>query len=439
MARFQVILKLAFKNILLNFRHSLATMLAITMGFTAVSIFDGFMLDLKNQIVDSYIHEGMLGHVVIQKKGSKDHYFEDMWNYTLTEEDQIFLTQILKTDPRVDQYARFLIGSGLISSGSSNNVFVGSGYDIDSGLSIRGERWGWNTVAGKPLHLGQSNSILLGIELAKKLNCEKKGVLHNQIAYQLKHEEIPFGCSNSQLQLSATTEQAQVNAIHLIPIGAVDFQLREINQRFVMMPLNMAQTLYDTKAITRFSVLLKDESFSTGFITDLQKKSQEQNKNFEFIKWLDHPAAAVAKGGLEILNVFKLLFLTVVSVISAMSVANTMMKNIHERIREIGTLRSLGFRTNEIINLFSMEGLFIGLFSCVFGFIFALVISFTINHLGLSFKAGLLSTPMPLGIAVAYSTWIISAIVLSLISLISSYIISRQIAKMNIAEALRAI
>jgi putative ABC transport system permease protein len=412
-------------------------MLAIAMGFTAVSIFDGFMQDIKNQVNDSYIHEGMLGHVVIQKKGSKDHYFEDMWKYTLNEEDQKFLNQTLKTDTRVDVFAHFLIASGFISSGSSTGIFISSGYDIENGLKIRGGKWAWNTIAGKPLHQDNPNSVILGVELAKKMNCEKQGPLQNQIAMNLKPIETPFECANPQMQLSATTEQAQVNAVQLKPIGAIDFQLREINQRFIMMPIEAAQTLFDTKSITRYSVLLKNESDSPQFIADLDRLSKEQNKDFEFIKWFDHPAAAVAKGGLEILNVFKLLFLSVVSIISAMSVANTMMKSINERVREIGTLRSLGFKSNDIVNLFSIEGFFMGLFSCFAGFALTLTIAFIINHSGLSFKAGLLSTPLPLGIAMSYSTWIASTFVLCFISFASSFFISRQIAKMNIAETLR--
>lgn len=437
MSRFYVVLKLAFKNILMNWRHSLATMLAIMMGFAAVSIFDGFIQNMKNQVVDSYIHEGMLGHVVVQKKGCVKHYFEDMWTYTLNEADQNFINQFLKSDARVEYAARFLITTGLIANGSANGVFVNSSYDVQEGLKIRGDHWAWNTIAGKPLHEAKPNSVLLGVELAKKLNCEQKGPLVNQIAFNLKKEETPFACSNPTVQLSATTEMAQVNATHLNPVGVIDLQLRDLNRRFIMMPLEAGQSLYDTKNVTRYSILLKDEALSDSFIKDFEQSSKDNNKDFEFIKWFDHPSAAVAKGGMEILNVFKFLFLSVVAIISAMSVANSMMKSINERVREIGMLRSIGFKSRDMIRLFSLEGLFMGLFSCIMGLFFTITIAFIINHLDLSFKAGLLSTPMPLGIAMSIPTWIASSVVLCVVSFFSSFFVSRQFAKMNISETLR--
>ena len=53
--------RLAFRSIRQNWRHSLATMLAILGGFAAVSLFDGFLAAIRAYNADHYVHKGMTG------------------------------------------------------------------------------------------------------------------------------------------------------------------------------------------------------------------------------------------------------------------------------------------------------------------------------------------------------------------------------------------
>lgn len=435
MSRYSVILKLASKNILMNWRHSLATMLAIMIGFAAASIFDGFIYNIKAQTDEYYVYKNMFGHVQLQKKGARVHHFEDPWFYTLNKQEQELALGYLKMDSRVVASNRYLVSSGYLSNGASSSIFIGSGYDITEGTLFRGDKWQWDTIAGKPLFLADDDSIILGTELAKKLDCEKFGEIISRTPKEARN--IPFGCLNPAIQLSVTTEYSQVNASRVKAVGVVDFQLREANERFIMMPLKLAQQLFDTDRITRMSILLKDKIYAETFISDFQKFLDANKADLEVFSWYEHPAATIAKGGVEILGVFKVLFLTIVAIIASMSVANTMMKSISERTKEIGTFRSIGFRRGDIILLFSLEGMMIGVFSCLAGFFVTVVLAYMINHLGLSFKAGILSTPLSLGITMAISTWVLSFIILSAIAFIASWLVSRRIAHMVIAETLR--
>jgi putative ABC transport system permease protein len=114
-----------------------------------------------------------------------------------------------------------------------------------------------------------------------------------------------------------------------------------------------------------------------------------------------------------------------------------MMKSVNERIREIGTLRSIGFRRKDIVLMFSAEGALLALASCFSGMAAATGLSLLITALGIKFKAGVLSTPIPLGVEIVLPTWLGSMFVIGLISFGASWLVSRRAARQVIAETMR--
>ncbi|MGZ3695350.1 MAG: ABC transporter permease [Bdellovibrionota bacterium] len=433
-----ILFRLAAQNIRLNWRHSFATMMAILLGFVAVAMLEGFTSGLYNFIEESYVNKGMIGHVIIEKEGTNAHFFEDPWLYTLSEEEQLKIHSWLASDTRIQAYSKYLVISGLLSNGKSNAVFVAGGIETDKGLQMRGEKWAWNTLAGKPLHLTSEDSMLLGRGMAQIMKCH----FDEAVPFQRKDggyhpEERGFSCDYPNFQLSVTTETARVNAVDLPASGILDFNVREFNDKIIMLPFEVVQRLGDTKRATRFQVLLRDKSQIASFISDMNVKFREAGIQLETVKWLDYNAAAASKGGLEILRVFRALFLSIISLIAAMTVANSMMKSVNERIREIGALRSFGFRQKDIALLFSFEGLLLSFSSCLLGMIFSLALALIIQALGLSFDSGTTSTPIPVRISIALVPWLTTTCALSAIGFFAAWVVAFRASRMSIAEALR--
>jgi putative ABC transport system permease protein len=436
-SRVKLMFRLAARNIYLNWRHSLATVLAIAAGFTSVALLDGFISSINAISEDGTTHKGMVGHVLIEKGGTKDHLFEDPWRYSLSKHDQEVVGGWLAEDPRVEASMRYLLVTGLLSNGKSSTIFMGGGLEEEQGVKFRGDMWKWNAVAGKPLYLAPSGFVM-GLGMAKRMDCQVAETGYLKPDYSYIAEERPMNCRSRDFQLSTTTEHSQVNAISLPPSGVMDLQIREYNDKVLFMPLAVAQQLVDTDRITRYSVLLRDgEKAQAAFVTDYRKRARDAGIDIEVLHWLDHPVGAAAKGGIEILNIFRLLFLAVVAVIAVMSVANSLMKSINERIREIGTLRSYGFRRNDIVLLFSFEGLLLGLSACLGGVMISFVLAYAITASNLSFNAGVTSTPIPIRILFEFGTWATTAGVLSAITFFASYVVSRRAAGLTIADALR--
>jgi len=127
----------------------------------------------------------------------------------------------------------------------------------------------------------------------------------------------------------------------------------------------------------------------------------------------------------------------IVVAICVMSVANTMMKSVNERIREIGTLRSLGFFKSHLVFVFSAEGMILSFIACWFGLALTLVASFAIGKIGLTYKAGILSIPIVLRVKYVPEAWLVSAFVLMILATATAWICSKRASSMVIADAMR--
>ena len=428
------------RNVTRNWRHSLASSLAILSGFAAVSLFDGFLLDLKRVNEEGYSKRGMQGDVLIQRKDAQYKLIEDSFAYSMTKPEQDAVGEILRDDPDFDLAVRMLEVKGMVANGENNAIFIGMAYDVSEGLTMRTNLWGWNTVAGVPFHdAGDQNAILLGTGMGKIMGCEPlvdiTRVMKRAGGYI--PENRPFECKRPSLQVSASTEAAQVNALDLKVIGIVDGGFREQDKHWMTMPLPVAQKLLDTDKITTLTVRLKNQAHVNAFIARFQAASKAKGLNLDVIPWQDHAVGSVMRGSMQILNTFRNLFMVIVVTICVLSVTNTMMKSVNERVREIGALRSFGFKRQDISVMFMFEGLFLSLFSCLAGAALTLLLSFMINFSGVTYKAGILSAPIYLTVGLNPLIWLVNMIWLTSLAAGSAWFAAQRAAKMVIAEAMR--
>ena len=430
--------KMAWRNVIRNWRHSLATLFSIACGFIAISLFDGYLNDLRGRIHDNFITRAMMGHVIIEKKGMQQFGHEDSWAYSLGENEQRFLEDFLKNDPAVRVRVRFLTLAGILNAGRNNPYVVGYGYDVKEGAELRGKKWAWNVIAGVPLHMTKETSIVLGGKMGESIDCE---FAKTSVAIDKDEEAIalerPFKCPVKRAFLSVTTEHSQVNAIDYPITGMVDGVVISADRHLVQMPLKEAQRILDTDKLSMVTVALKSEEMIGGFVARLGEAARKNNLALDIVPSADHEVASYLTGGLQTLSVFRNLFMVVLIVIGIMSVINTMTKAVNERIREIGTLRSLGFFRHHLVYMFSAEGLFLSVLACVVGFFLTVVLSYGITSTGYSYDAGLFSNPIPLAIIFAPAAWLVSVVLFSVLAMGSAWFCSRRACHMVIADAMR--
>ncbi|MDY4559144.1 MAG: FtsX-like permease family protein, partial [Eubacteriales bacterium] len=79
---------------------------------------------------------------------------------------------------------------------------------------------------------------------------------------------------------------------------------------------------------------------------------------------------------------YVLMAITCISVVVALfMIALLMYTIVQDRTQEIGILRSIGARKLDIMRIFNVESLLLGLFASIVGTVFALIIAYPLNML----------------------------------------------------------
>lgn len=385
------LLRFAFRSVKLHWRQSLAALIAIASGFVSLCLFQGYMDDVQSIYETANVGRAMRGHVLIEIDGEA----------LIDEPAQTRISSILKDDDRVEVAVRFLDLSGQITNGRNSMIFMGYGYDAEEGARMRGPVWSWNTLAGHPLRAEDgADAAVLGRGLLTILDCPlqlPKDFVNGLGGFD--PVERPLACPFQTVQMSLMTSKGQMNGIDFRVTGATDMVYKEVDERFVSLPLPAAQALLDTKGVTRFAVLLKDGDDAFAVVDDLNRHFRGDGLPVKAVRWQDHKFGDLYNQTMDLLSIFRNFVVTVILIISCLSVFNTFIRNVSERTREIGTLRSLGFRSRHVLALFLGEAFFLALLGCAIGTAISLGAEVAINAAGITYKPGLFSTPVPFRIA----------------------------------------
>jgi len=430
-----IIPRLAARNVRKNWRHSLAATLSIAAGFFAIVLFEGYISEVKQWYRDLVSSQQMLGDLLIEKHGAQQAGRRDDWAYQLGARDQEVIDQLLAQDAaNVRAHVRFLNVSGMLANGVSSTVFVGIGYDVGEGQRLRAARWQWNTEAGPPLSPAEPDTILVGMGLGAVLDC-KAGAATADAGTGRPRRSL--SCPRTQVQLSAMTEPGRLNAIDPEIVGLVAAGFREIDERYVAMSLPAAQRLLDTKAVSMYSVKLADPATAAAVADRLRSAAAARGVDLDVGPWETHPLGDIFRRAMDLLGLYRSFIGTVAVIIAGMSVVNVLVKAVRERTREIGTLRSIGFRRRQIVLLFASEAALLGFAAVAVGSLFTLAASWFINHhANISYKAGMLAEPIPLRVSASPVTYVATGVLLIALAALAALVPARRAAAMKLPNAL---
>lgn len=430
--------RIAVRNALRHARHSLAAILSIALGFAAIVLFDGYLTDMRDRQGLMFSSRYMIGDVIIQREGaSASDGWEDPFRFALAESDQQVLDALLaERGAEVVTRVRFLALHGLASTGRGGSSFIGLGHDVEEGAVMRGP-WAWNTSAGRPLQGAPPGSALLGKGLGKRLDCRPGSDAPYLDGRGIPiEEERPLACRRSRLNLTATTVRGRVNVITPEVVGLVDAGMKELDSRFLLLPLKLAQELADTKVVTRYAVKLADPSRSAEFAQRLTAAAAQRGLSLEVKPWVEHKLGATFRAGVELLAVYRTFVALIVITIAGMSVLTVLMKSVAERTREIGTLRALGFRRRFIVGVFALESALLSALACLVGLALALGVTALVNGANVTYSAGVLSEEIALGVAYSPLAYALAGAFLTSVAVLAAVLPARRASRLGIPDAL---
>lgn len=405
-------IKLAARNILRNKRRSIVTVLAIAVGFSAISLFQGYAERIFWFLKEGAIRGESLGHLIVYKAGWLEKGKLDPDRYMLSQEEIARITQVVTGEDGVILATPQIHVNGLVTNGTVSTPFIAQGVVAADDKTIKGSWARLRPVKGQKLNETRPYGVEMARDLARLLNLEpgKDGVV------------------------MAPTMSGQINALDIQISGVYDTGMSATNDKFMRFNFNLAQSLFDTKMAERIVILLKDTSATERMRTLLHAKLAGAGIVPEIKTWNEMSFYySRSKGLLDMIFLF-IFFIVLISV--TMSTVNTMSMAVLERTREVGTLRALGLKRRGVLLLFAAEGGVLGFLGSLAGSLLHLAVCAVLRIVSPTYIPPSGSTPVRLWVDYVPETLVGLTVFLVLISLMTATLAARRASKQNIVDAL---
>ena len=405
-------MKLAIRNILRNKRRSLVTLLAIGVGFSAVSLFSGYVSNIYYGLRESAVRGEGLGHLTIYKAGWLEKGKLDPERYMFSKPEVEKITKLVTEERGVILATPQIQVTGIVSNGVTSTIFIALGVIPKDDKAIKGAWASFRPVKGQSLQENKPYGVEIAQDLARylSLSAGKDGVI------------------------MSTTLAGQMNAMDIQVMGVYDSGSDATNDKYMRFTFDFAQSLVDTKMAEKIVVLLDDWRKTEKVRTLLLAKLSDTGVASEIKTWNE-----LSLFYSKVKSMFDMIFLflfTIVLVIVVMSTVNTMSMAVLERTREIGTLRALGLKRRGVSLLFAMEGGMLGLLGSFIGIVLHVSVWAIIRAFPPTYTPPGISTPVPLIVDLGPRTMFFLLLFLVFLSLMAAIIPARRAARQNVVDAL---
>jgi putative ABC transport system permease protein len=406
-------LKLSWINVIRNTRRSLIAISIVALGAFSLIIAAGYVLASYEGLRESTI-QGGLGHIQLALPNAFSDKEVDQGGFNTTQQKQI--QQQLSKMPEVRLSTERILFEGLASTGDITIAIIGRGVNISKEQKItlftpiiKGKNLPYNIIKDKQINEQDIYSAVIGEVLATDL-------------------KVNVGDS---VTLLASTAYQGINAIDVTVVGINRSGIPEMDARSVMIPISAAKILRDSNTVNRLVISLHE----TQYTDHVSQKISERINQVELKSWLQ--LFPYYKNVVSLYNNIFGVMGCIILLVVLLSVNNTMVMAIMERVAESGTLRALGFSQKRISSLFALEGFIVGICGILGGvFIASLVIAFI--------NMSLFEMPPPPGRSIGYPliiNWDLQAIfVVSFALLLSctlaAWLPAKKMLKMDVINAI---
>lgn len=325
--------RIALRSLRRNRRRSALTLAAVVIGVAVVVFAHGFGEGLTVSLVQTLINT-RLGALQVHAKGYLDAVEAQPLKKDFALDDQLLAA--VSGTPGVAAVAPRLRFGALLGDGTSSTIVMVDAVDPVAELRVCPARTSEvPSDHGAFVDMAQPRGGVLGAEMAKGMKTKV----------------------GATLTLQAAGKEGQLNALDLevrgISRGAASFL---DSKRSMTVPLAYGQELLQMQGrATELALTLHDVQQVEQVRAALQERL---GPGFEVSTWAEvMPFLRDATERIDIIlrGVSVVLFLLVV-----FGVVNTMLMNVYERVREIGTLLAIGWRRRNILALFVLEAAVLG-------------------------------------------------------------------------------
>ncbi|AGB40894.1 ABC-type transport system, involved in lipoprotein release, permease component [Halobacteroides halobius DSM 5150] len=185
------------------------------------------------------------------------------------------------------------------------------------------------------------------------------------------------------LTLLFKTKTGTFNTISAKITGLFHTNNPEINNNLVYIPLGIAQQALNLEGqITQLVVRLDQDGIAKKISKELERKLITKDNQLTVHPWRDFAGEVIAMSKAETAEKTTIMFL--ILIIAAVGIVNTILLSSLERIKEIGMMKALGLRVKEIVIVFVLEAMGIGLIGGILGSLLGSIIILYFNIYGIN-------------------------------------------------------
>lgn len=327
---------LAWRNLQRNRQRTVISALSVVLGVFACVVLQGLSTAFVTSLIAAKV-ESKLGAIHVFRKGYLQ--ADEPLNFSLPWDSD--LVARIQQVPGVKAVAPRMEFDGLISNGSEATMFQATAIEPALEDAVCPKRRIFVAEGSDGLRPGRHGDMLLGQTLAESLGAAK----------------------GSTLVLQAAGPHASTNALDLEIRGflrAVDFVE---STRSAVVPMQFAQDLLRMPGrVTSYAIGVHDLQRVDPIARHLRAVLGD---DYDVATW-DQLDAGTKMRVLTAQYTFFLVAL-VLFLLAASGIINTMLMAVYERVREIGTMLSMGTRRIQITILFLWEAALNGFLSALCG------------------------------------------------------------------------
>jgi putative ABC transport system permease protein len=337
------LVRMAWRNVWRNKRRTLIAVVAIGLGLVFLVFMDGSIAGFQQAIFGNAVRlQG--GNVQVHAPG----YGEKAKRLPLLPlVDAEAVVRAARAQSQVVATSRRINTGGFVSSREATMPVIITG--IEPELEAPVGLLAGNISQGRYLTAGDEDLILIGQAMATRL-------------------KVAVG---DRITLLGRATHEQMRRRTMTVVGIYDLGLPEAEKQMVYISLAEAQTLFGLRdQATEVVVALQSVGQEKAVVAALQAALPA----YEVASWQElnpemNQSLQVDK---QVMSIFGM----VVLLIAGVGILNLMLMAVFERTREIGLLAAMGLKRHEILGLFLLEGVLIGLLgSLVGGVLGGLVVS----------------------------------------------------------------
>jgi putative ABC transport system permease protein len=437
------IIKLALRNLSRQKKRTFMLGGAIAFGIMIVTVINGFVGAFVSNISENFANLAA-GHVFVQgiEKSRTGKEYDIIHDDSALAEAQAEVSREMGLKPLYASKRSSFRGT-LVYAGKTAELSI-DGVDFAS-ESYLPERLAF--LSGGMKGMSAKEGIIVSEPIAKRLGVEAGDrILVQMKTYTGQQNVGEFAIAGITVDpgilgsMSGYANKAYVN--ELLNLGPGDYQVFGLYLPSLSGMDRYGDALYKTlrRKVQVFDrdPAKKNENFVTAMMSQSKKESWTGTKYRVFT--LNDMLSQVQQI-VNVLNSASLVILLVLFVIIMVGILNTFRIIMYERIREIGTMRSIGMQRGEVRTLFLCEASFLALGGVALGIALALAIMAAMSFVNFG-----LNSPLFIILKNGHMTFKLQFIrtaadilIVAALTLIAAFVPARKAAQLDPAVALRTV